>query len=80
MANKSGIHIKSSHKGLLHKKLGIPEGKPIPRGILEKAAHSKSPSERKEVDFALNAEGWDHSKGAQGSPKAGPHDGKKYGQ
>ncbi len=27
---KSGIHIKPSHKGLLHKHLGIPEGKKIP--------------------------------------------------
>ena len=27
---KSGIHIKASHKGLLHKHLGIPQGKTIP--------------------------------------------------
>ena len=27
---KNGIHIKESHKGLLHKQLGVAEGKKIP--------------------------------------------------
>lgn len=60
MANDSGIHIKPSHKGLLHKMLGIPEGKPIPKSRLEAAAHSSNPTERKRAQFALNAEKWNH--------------------
>lgn len=52
------IKIKPSHKGLLHKKLGVPQGNPIPVAKLEKAAHSKSPALRKEAQFALNARMW----------------------
>ncbi len=52
------IKIKPSHKGLLHKKLGVPQGDPIPVAKLEKAAHSKSPALRKEAQFALNARMW----------------------
>lgn len=50
----SKIHIKPSHKGLLHEKLGVPEDEPIPESKLEAAKHSKSPAERKEANFALN--------------------------
>ncbi len=52
------IHIASSSVGKLHKKLGVPMGKKIPEGKLEKAAHSKSPALRKEANFALNARKW----------------------
>lgn len=52
--------IKKSHKGLLHKKLGVPEGEKIPEAKLEKAKHSKSPALRKEVNFAENAKDWHH--------------------
>ncbi|HEX8932293.1 MAG TPA: hypothetical protein VF810_04010 [Patescibacteria group bacterium] len=54
------IMIKKSHKGLLHKKLGVPEGEKIPEAKLEKAKHSKSPALRKEVNFAENAKDWHH--------------------
>ena len=54
------IHIKKSHKGLLHKKLGVPEGKKIPAEKLEKAKHSKSPALRKEANFAVNAKKFNH--------------------
>jgi hypothetical protein len=30
----SGIYIKPSHRGLLHKKLGVPQGEKIPRSDL----------------------------------------------
>ena len=30
-----GVHIKASHKGLLHSEMGIPQGKPIPTAKLE---------------------------------------------
>lgn len=52
------IQIKPSHKGLLHKKLGVPQGKKIPASKLKKAAKSKSPALRKEANFAKNAKDW----------------------
>lgn len=52
------IHIKKSHKGLLHKKLGVPKGEKIPAGRLAAALDSKSESLRKEAQFAKNAKGW----------------------
>ena len=60
MGNDSGIKIKPSHKGLLHKMLGIPEGKKIPVSRLEAAAHSSNPIERKRAQFALNARHFNH--------------------
>lgn len=52
------IHIKKSRRGLLHKKLGVPQGKPIPPGKLREALESSSASERKEANFARNAKKW----------------------
>ncbi len=46
--------IKPSRKGLLHKKLGVPEGENIPASKIEAALHSKSPALRKEANFARN--------------------------
>lgn len=46
--------IKPSRKGLLHSKLGVPQGEKIPEKKLEAAKHSKSPAERKEATFAEN--------------------------
>lgn len=56
----SGIHIKPSHKGKLHAALGVPAGKPIPKGKEEKAAHSSNPTVKKEAIFAENAAKWHH--------------------
>lgn len=56
----SGIHIKKSRKGLLHKKLGIPQGQPIPESRLKSAKKSKSPALRKEATFAENAKHFRH--------------------
>lgn len=55
---KSSINIKPSHKGLLHKDLGVASGKPIPAAKLEKAAHSSDPAVRKRAVFAENAKKW----------------------
>lgn len=55
----SGIHIKESHKGLLHKKLGIKEGKSIPASKLE-VKPGDSPSTIKQKTFAKNAKSWHH--------------------
>lgn len=46
--------IKPSRRGLLHKKLGVPQGKKIPGKKITAALHSKSPSLRKEANFARN--------------------------
>ena len=54
------IQIKKSHKGLLHKRLGVPQGQHISEAELERAKHSKNPTLRKEATFALNAKGWSH--------------------
>lgn len=54
------IKIKPSHKGLLHKKLGVPQGQPIPPGRLAEALKSASPALRKEANFARNAKKWNH--------------------
>ncbi len=55
-----GIHIKPSHKGLLHKDLGVPAGKPIPAAKLAKAKDSSDPAERRRATFAENAKNWSH--------------------
>ena len=54
------IHIKASHKGKLHKALGVPKGQKIPASKLAKAAKSKSPAMRKMANFAKNAKKWAH--------------------
>lgn len=54
------IRIKKSHEGKLHRALGVPAGQTIPLGKIERAAHSKSPSLRKEAQFALNARKFKH--------------------
>jgi hypothetical protein len=46
--------ITKSRRGLLHKKLGVPEGQPIPMAAKEKAAHSSDPALAKEGQFAVN--------------------------
>lgn len=55
-----GIHIKPSHKGLLHKDLGVAAGHKIPAKKLAKAEHSSDPAVRKRAVFAENAKHWKH--------------------
>jgi len=59
-AVKEAIHIKPSHKGLLHKDLGVGAGKKISAKAEEKAKHSSDPAVRKRATFALNARKWHH--------------------
>lgn len=61
--------IDIKHPGLLHKKLGVPQGQPIPASKVESAAHSSSPALRKEADFALAAKHFHHG----GAPQNTPH-------
>lgn len=49
-----GIVIKPAHKGLLHEKLGVPQGQKISTAAIIRALHSKSPSLRKEANFSRN--------------------------
>lgn len=46
--------IKKSHRGLLHKKLGVKLGTKIPIEKLNKAAQSDDPKLRKEAIYAIN--------------------------
>lgn len=54
----SGIHIKPSHKGLLHEDLDVPQGQPIPAAKLAAAKNSSNPAIRKRATFAENAKSW----------------------
>ena len=54
------IHIKKSHEGLLHRKLGVPAGEKIPMKKIEAAKNSPNPATRKQAVFAANARGWNH--------------------
>lgn len=57
---KSGITIKKSHRGLLHKNLGVPEGESIPASKLAiKSGDSTAIKKRKQ--FAINAKKWHHA-------------------
>ncbi len=40
------------NKGALHKKLGVPEGKKIPKSKIKSAEKSKNPTLRKEATLA----------------------------
>lgn len=55
------INIKPSHKGLLHKNLGVSTGKKIPEKKLESAENSHDPAVRKRAVFAENAKHWNHA-------------------
>lgn len=69
------IHIKPSRKGLLHEKPGVPKGEKIPAAKLQAAKHSKSPSLRKEANFAINAKHFEHpAKGSMSRHRKGMFD------
>lgn len=70
-AKPDPIHIKPSHKGLLHRRLHIPAGKPIPEARLEQAEKSANPAERREATFAENARHFAHHYGPDGSHRVG---------
>lgn len=56
------IKIKKSHKGLLHKNLGVPQGEKIPASKL-KIKESDSTAVKKRKVFAQNAKKWHHPNG-----------------
>lgn len=57
---KSPIHINPSHKGELHKDLGVPSANKIPAAKLAEAKNSSDPAVRKRATFAANAKKWNH--------------------
>ena len=69
----------SKHKGALHRELGVPEGKKIPEKKLEKAEHSKNPTERKRADLAETLKGFHHRKDGGGVPREAVADGRIEG-
>ena len=58
MAAKKTIQIKPSHKGLLHKELGVPQGEKIPEKKIAHAKKNASPAEMKRIVFAETAKKW----------------------
>lgn len=54
------IKIKPFHKGLLHKDLGVKQGKPIPEKKIKSAEKTAGPAEKKRLVFAENAKKWKH--------------------
>lgn len=61
------VRIKPSHKGLLHRDLGIPEGQTIPMDRIKAAEHSPDPAVRKRAQFADN---FHHGKPASVRPRS----------
>lgn len=62
MSKKSGIHIKKSKQGSLHKALGVPKGEKIPASKL-KIKSTDSPAMKKKKQFAINAKKFKHQTG-----------------
>lgn len=54
------IEIKPSHRGLLHKHLGVPQSQKLDSHQLNVAANSHDEKVRKEAQFAINAKKWKH--------------------
>lgn len=54
------IKIQPSHVGMLHKELGVPQGKKISIGALMRAKSGGSSKMKKQANFAINARGWSH--------------------
>jgi hypothetical protein len=61
------------HPGALHKELGVPEGKKIPKGKIEKAAHSSNPKLAKRARLAETLEKM-HGKGGRGKMEIHLHE------
>ena len=70
--------VPESHKGLLHKHLGIPEGEKIPADKLHAALNSSDPKIRHEAQFAANMKGLKHKKKKAMSAEETMH--KRYGK
>lgn len=54
---KKWIQKAIKHPGALHKELGVPEGKKIPKSKMTKALHSDNPKMRKQANLAKTLRG-----------------------
>ncbi len=54
---KKWIQKAIKHPGALHKELGVPKDKTIPKSKLTKALHSENPKMRKQANFARTLRG-----------------------
>lgn len=52
--------IEPSHRGMLHRDLGVAPGRTIPASALAEALRSDDPAVRKRAQFAQNAKSWHH--------------------
>lgn len=57
---KAKIEINPAHKGLLHKNMGVAQGKPLSIASLKAAEKIAGPAEKKRIIFAENARHWNH--------------------
>lgn len=57
-ASKDPIHIKQSHKGDLHRALGIPQDQTLSDEEIQRGLDSKDASVRLMARFAKNAKGF----------------------
>ncbi len=67
-ARGGSIHIKPSHKGLLHKDTHTKAGEKIPESKIKKAEKSSNPAVRKRAVFAENAKHWSKKADGGGVP------------
>ncbi len=65
------IHIKKSHRGLLHKNLGVKQGQKIPASKLA-VKSTDSEAVRKRKQFAINSKTWKHAEGGIVNPMEDP--------
>ena len=64
--------VEIQHPGLLHQRLGVPQGQPIPPGKMQQGLNSPNPAERKEAQFAVNFNKPKFGSLSQGKPPAAP--------
>jgi hypothetical protein len=55
---KANPAVKPSHKGALHRDLGVPLDQKIPISKIHAAMHSKNPKVRKRANYANTMAGW----------------------
>lgn len=61
MAKKKSIYIEPSHKGELHRDLGVPEGQTLTADDIQRGLDSKDPAVRMRARFAKNARSFTHT-------------------
>lgn len=60
MTAKRSIYIEPSHKGELHRDLGVPDGQKLTDDDIARGLASKDPAVRMRARFAKNAKKFNH--------------------